>query len=268
VNAERGTPILLDRQLTAIEGLKKRGLIVKVNTIIIPGVNDGHIEAVAAKMAELNVDILNCAPYYPNRGSAFEHLDEPSPELVRSIRAKAEKYIKQMRHCTRCRADAVGLLGEAPDHTWMDKLQACGRLDPTQPRPGKLSLRPNVAVASMEGVLVNQHLGRAAELLIYGRENGAVRLLEARRAPEPGGGDKRWEKLAEILSDCQALLVNGVGDSPRQTLSGAGIDLYEIEGLIDDAVDTVLDGGSLGHMRKRTKTACDKGCAGTGAGCG
>ena len=101
------------------------GLTVKVNTIILPGINEDHIETVAEKMAELNVDILNCVPYYPNAGSAFEKLSEPSSEMVNSIRNKAGQYIKQMRHCTRCRADAVGLLGEKPDPGMMEKLQAC-----------------------------------------------------------------------------------------------------------------------------------------------
>ncbi len=115
-----------------------------------------------------------------------------------------------MRHCTRCRADAVGLLGEAPDAELTATLNACQRLEVTKPRAGRVSPRPCVAVASMEGVLVNQHLGEAGKLLVYGEKGGQIELLEARVTPAQGGGLKRWEALAATLTDCSTLH----GDSP------------------------------------------------------
>ena len=107
-----GFEILLDEQLKAVRFLKQKGISVKVNTIIIPGINDCHIEAVAEKMSELRVDIHNCIPYYQNKGTVFENIKEPSPELVQKIRKRAGEYLTQMYHCVRCRADAVGLLGK------------------------------------------------------------------------------------------------------------------------------------------------------------
>ena len=267
LRAEEGAALLLERQMSAIAGLKERGLTVKVNAILLPGVNDHHLEKVARQAADLKVDLFNCMPYYPNPGSAFEHLDEPSPDLVHSVRAQAGQLIKQMRHCTRCRADAAGLLGEAPDEALMVKLQMCERLDVEESSVDSPD-RPHVAVASLEGVLVNQHLGQAHRLLIYGRENGRVRMIDARPAPLPGGGDKRWQDLVEILSDCRAVLAGGVGDAPRRALEAAGLEVHEMEGLIDDAVLTVLDRGDLRPLMKRSKTACSKGCSGTGLGCG
>ena len=62
---------MLARQLESIRGLKARGITVKINTIIIPGINDHHVQAVAKKMAELGVDILNCMPVYPQRRYAL-----------------------------------------------------------------------------------------------------------------------------------------------------------------------------------------------------
>jgi nitrogen fixation protein NifB len=62
-------------------------------------------------------------PYYPNKGSNFEHINEPSKGEIDEIRKGALKYVKQMNHCTRCRADAVGRLGELPDKMAMEKLQ-------------------------------------------------------------------------------------------------------------------------------------------------
>jgi MoaA/NifB/PqqE/SkfB family radical SAM enzyme len=46
--------------------------MVKVNSIILPGINEDHIEAVAQRMADLGVDLFNAMPYYPNAGSDFE----------------------------------------------------------------------------------------------------------------------------------------------------------------------------------------------------
>ena len=71
-----------------------------------------------------------------------------------------------MEHCTRCRADAVGLLGE-PE-------QQPGGLDAglRERIAGPESERPYVAVASMEGILVNQHLGEATRLWIFEPTDG------------------------------------------------------------------------------------------------
>ncbi len=120
----------------------------------------------------------------------------------------------------------------------------------------------------MEGVLVNQHLGEARSLMIYGRQNGAIQFLEAREAPPPGGGGQRWAQLADTLNDCGTLLVSGIGDSPRRTLAASGLAVLEVEGVIVEAVRAVLEGQSLRHLIKRKRTACAAGCAGTGGGCG
>lgn len=266
--SEEGAQILLDRQLEAIVGLKKRNIVVKVNSIIIPGINDDHIEAVAKKMASLGVDLFNCMPYYPNAGSDFEHLEEPTSESVNAIREAAGRHVKQMRHCTRCRSDAVGMLGEKPSGDLMATLKNCQHLEVLEPKGQKVSRRPYVAVASLEGVLVNQHLGEAYQVLVYGENKGRIELIEARQAPEPGGGMERWRELAARLSDCRAVLVSGVGGNPKKVLSDSGIEVIECEGVIDEAVRAVYAGESLDHMVVRQQFACGSGCTGNAMGCG
>jgi nitrogen fixation protein NifB len=268
VSAGQGAEILLERQLEAIRGLKERDIIVKVNSIIIPGINEDHIETVAREMQALGVDLFNCMPYYPNAGSEFEHLQEPDTETVNTIRRAAGRYVKQMRHCTRCRSDAVGLLGEMPSPELMTTLKNCQHLEVLEDRGLKVSDRPYVAVASLEGVLVNQHLGEACQVLVYGKKEGRIGLVDTRQTPEPGGGATRWEKLAESLSDCRAILVSGVGNSPKQVLGKSGIDVIECEGIIDEAVRAVFAGESLNHMAVRRPFACGAGCSGNQMGCG
>lgn len=266
--AEEGAAILLARQLEAIQGLKERGIIVKINSIIIPGINEDHIEAVARKMNELGVDLFNCMPYYPNTGSQFEHLQEPDTGTVNAVRRAAGRHVKQMRHCTRCRSDAVGLLGEMPSEALMATLKNCQHLEVLEPRGRKVSHRPHVAVASLEGVLVNQHLGEACQVLVYGQKSGRIGLIEARPTPEPGSGMARWKELAVSLSDCRAILVSGVGGNPKKVLSDSGMEVIECEGVIEEAVRAVFAGESLNNMAVRRPFACGSGCGGNQMGCG
>ena len=49
------------------------------------------------------------------------------------------------------------------------------------------------------------------------RKMGFAKMIRVESGgPEPGGGPKRWESLAEILRDCRAVLVAGVGDNPQR----------------------------------------------------
>jgi len=257
-----GIKILLEKQLEAIAGLKEKGITTKVNTIILPGINEDHIEEVAKKMGELKVDILNCVSFYSNKGSAFANLGEPPKEVVRKIRKKAAQYIPQMYHCARCRADAIGILGEDNNAELIEKLKECSQLPEVYD-----DKRPYVAVATLEGALVNQKLGKARDLFIYGKKDGQIIFIESRKTPEPGQGPERWEKLAKTIDDCRALLVSGIGHNPREVISKKGIDILELDGMIDEAVEAVFEGYSMNYMVRRDVDACNRPCEGTGMGC-
>ena len=120
--------MLLARQLKAVELLKQHGITVKVNSIMIPGVNDHHVPVLAAKMKELGVDLLNCMAMFPNVDTAFENIAEPGKEMMERLRSEAEQFLPQMRHCTRCRADAVGLLDQDRTDEMRGCLSACAAL--------------------------------------------------------------------------------------------------------------------------------------------
>jgi len=262
LSPEVGIKVLLEKQLQAIKKLKEKKITTKINTIIIPGVNDHHIEAVAKKMAEMDVDILNCIPLYPAKGSVFAYMKEPTKKKVKEIRKRAAQFLPQMYHCGRCRADAVGLLGEKTNKDIVEMLKQISEMPEIFDEK-----RPYVAVASMEGVLVSQKLGKASELLIYGKKGDKIVLVESRKTPEPGQGLKRWEKLSQIISDCRALLVNGAGDNPRKFLVKKGIDVLELDGMIEEAVEAVFEGYSINHMIRRDIDACNAPCANAGMGC-
>ena len=261
----QGAELLLARQLQAIQLLKEHGITVKVNTIVIPGINDHHIPVLAARMKELGVDLLNCMAMFPNADTGFEHIDEPSKEMMEALRTEAEQFLPQMRHCTRCRADAVGLLDQDKTDEFRGCLSACAQL----PKPEETT-RPYVAVVTMEGVLVNQHLGEATRFQIWGEDGqGGYRHIEDRPAPPAGGGSQRWLHISRLLADCRAILVNDLGDSPKEMLKKRGIQPITMAGFIERGLEAVYTGKGLATLQGRMRKCSSKGaCAGGGNGCG
>ncbi|MGE5611030.1 MAG: radical SAM protein [Bacillota bacterium] len=255
--------LLLQRQVDAIRGLKAHGITVKINAIIIPGINDEHILDVAKEVAELGADLLNCMPLYPTRDTVFENVEQPSPHRIDEIRRGAAIFLPQMSHCTRCRSDAVGLLGRDHSARFAPCLEACANSSDVP-----IEHRPYVAVASWEGMLVNQHLGEASNLWIFKETPDGFEHLELRETPAAGLGGQRWLELAELLKDCRAILVSGIGPTPRSILAVKGIRVVEMEGVIEEGLQTIYRGGDLNGLRKRQSRGCGEGCTGTGGGCG
>ncbi|MDR1943510.1 MAG: radical SAM protein, partial [Synergistaceae bacterium] len=107
-----GAAALLASQIAGVMAIRKLGCAVKVNCVAIPGVNDGHIPAIAERMKELGVDIINIMPHIAVKGAEFGELGALEDGELEALRARCEKDVKQMRHCRHCRADAFGRLGE------------------------------------------------------------------------------------------------------------------------------------------------------------
>lgn len=255
--------LILERQSEAVAGLKDRGITVKINTIVIPGVNDGHVEEVARWGAALGADLMNLMPMYPNAGTPFENLGEPGRPLMQRLREQCGEYLSQMSHCTRCRADAVGLLGEDRSGEMAGCLASCSKL----PEAKELA-RPYVAVASREGMLVNLHLGQAGDFQIWGPGGGGYQLIELRSAPPAGSGEIRWRQLAELFRDCRNVLASGIGETPRAVLSGYGVEPLEVNGFIEEALKAIYAGDDLSAMRVRKNKTCCAEEMGQGGGMG
>jgi nitrogen fixation protein NifB len=258
----QGATLLLARQLAAIAKLKKYGITVKINTIIIPGINDHHVESIASKMQELGVDLLNCMAMFPNLGTPFGELPQPGKKQMAEIRNLAEKYLPQMRHCTRCRADAVGLLDDDKTAEFRGCLSACAAL----PKIEGIT-RPYVAVCTNEGVLVNQHLGEAVRLQIWAQKGDGFRLVGERHAPEPGGGVRRWTALAGLLADCRALLSSNIGETPAILLAESGVKVAVMTGFIEEGLAAIYGGRDVNVLKARRQSCAEGGCPGSGGGC-
>jgi nitrogen fixation protein NifB len=251
---------LWERQSAGIAALAAQGVTVKVNSILVPGINDHHLEDVAKTVKALGAQVHNILPLYPVAGTEFEDVPPPSAELVSTVRHACGEHLPQMAHCARCRADAVGQLGATMGEDQHERLRRHAQAG----RDG--SERAYVAVASREGVLVNQHLGEAEAFLLYEEKDGGFVQVAERLAPVAGTGTARWHDLAELLHDCRAVLVSGIGPTPQEILQHAGIRVYETEGLIDQLVPAAFAGGEIRRFIRPPK-GCGTGCKGSGLGC-
>ncbi|WP_028972997.1 radical SAM protein [Spirochaeta cellobiosiphila] len=249
------------RQLEALDAALAAGFEIKINTILLPGVNDKEIPKLAEFLKDKGVKVHNILPLKPVEGTPFGVLEEPSRELIHQVRSEAQKFLPQMTHCMRCRADAVGLLGQKSPE---ELVQALIKASMGVPR----KTRPYVGVTSREGFLVNEHLGEATHIRIYKYEDGRTVPVERRASPGKGTGNDRWEALAELLKDCAALLVSGIGPKPQKVLTQSGIAIHMMEGLISEGVERIYTSKSMDSLKPRQAFSCGSSCQGTAQGCG
>ncbi|MFO7597798.1 MAG: NifB/NifX family molybdenum-iron cluster-binding protein [Desulfocurvibacter africanus] len=225
---------MLTAQVLAVQALHGQGLNVKVHSLLVPGINDAEMGPLARIMAEAGASCMHVHPFAPFAG-APEDARPPTAEELGKARSAAGSYLEQIDACRTCAGQ--------------DSASALAGL--TAKAGGPTAERPYVAVATTDGAEVNEHLGRAVRLLIYGAEGGMGRMVGVRQAPEPGGGEERWKKLAETLADCCALLVADAGETPRAALAGHGLQVRRVGGFIEDAVADAL--GLKGLQRKKNQ---------------
>jgi nitrogen fixation protein NifB len=246
-----GARLLLQRQTEAIGRLKEYGITVKINTVVIPGVNTHHVHKIAGYVSGLGADIQNCIALIPVRGTPFEALREPSVVEMRAVRAKTSVYIPQMSHCARCRADAAGLLG---------KDIACSAGEAIANRQTvTVDVNRYIAVASSDGKRVNTHLGQASFFYIYGLDRGNVKLVEKRTVSPVRQQENRWIELANVLPDCSVILVSQAGNTPLRILKEKGIQVKAVEGPVSDLVTSLFQHGRIPEEYIRITGFCQSG---------
>lgn len=106
----QGAGTLIANQLEGIARAVDFGMTVKVNTVLIPGLNDAQVPLIAEKVKELGAFVMNVMPLIPQ--AKFAGVAPPTPEQLEKVRSANEQIIGQFRHCRQCRADAIGLIGQ------------------------------------------------------------------------------------------------------------------------------------------------------------
>lgn len=256
----RGAGFLIERQREAIQRLKETGITVKVNTIVMPGVNDDQIPDLARELKKLGVDLMNAMPLISLPGTPFREIAKPDDTMMARVRLLAGEHVSQMTHCVQCRADAVGLLGERPTENQPSLLEKYAR----KSREG--APRRCIAVATSGGLLVDQALGEAQRFVVFAPDPQAwsgFAFQEIRLAPNPSLGVERWRALADVLYDCTAVLVSAAGVGPRAVLEELGVKVAEMKmGPVEEGLQSLFSGESLPDFLKRMES----GCAGSGCG--
>jgi nitrogen fixation protein NifB len=104
-----GASLLIDAQKRGIKKAAELGMLVKINMVLIPAVNGGHIGKTARTVKELGAEIINIIPLIPQH--EFAGVEPPDCRELARAREAAEAWLPVFRHCRHCRADACGIPG-------------------------------------------------------------------------------------------------------------------------------------------------------------
>lgn len=110
INVYRGkeaAEVLLCRQLEGLIGIKEHKITAKVNTMVIPGVNDGHIGEISRKVAAAGADIMEVFPFCALPGTRFEKLSVPSEGMMENCRVDAARFMPLVDRKADCRFDCA-----------------------------------------------------------------------------------------------------------------------------------------------------------------
>lgn len=239
LTGEEGAAVLLKNQLEGLRLLISLGIVVKINVVMIKGINDMHIEDVIKKVKDMGVFISNIMPLIPAPGSAFEHIPLSSNIELNSLRKLCEKHLKQMYHCRQCRADAIGTLDNDCSVDFRSNVKETS-IKAAEASDNKTY---TVAVASHSGRLIDQHFGHANEFRIYSYKAGSVELIEKRQIKQFCTGvedcddeHSKLENITKIIEDCNAVLVLRIGHLPKTLLEQKGINVIQTFGFIDEEI--------------------------------
>lgn len=260
---EEAAAILIEQQQKGLEMLVARGILVKVNSVMIPGVNDQHLKEVSKVVKAKGAFLHNVMPLIAEaeHGTYFGLMEQPSPtpEELQELQDACAGDMAMMRHCRQCRADAVGLLGEdrgseftldkidemeidyeaamvrrAEVHNAIIEQLEAKRAQPAAPVQAEDSelagLRPVLmAVAAKQG-LVAEHFGHAKEFLVYEASPEGVRFISHRKTElycagddTCGDGESVLDRTIATLSGCEVVLCSKIGYEPWGRLEAAGI---------------------------------------------
>ena len=248
--------ILHDRQMQSLEMLAARNILVKVNSVMIPGINDDHLVEVNKVVKAKGAFLHNVMPLIsdPRHGTQYGLNGQRGPRAqeLQALQDRLSDGAKLMRHCRQCRADAVGLLGEDRGQEFsLDRIEAAPQYDPakraayrdiiaqergehlasTQRAGAALATTaaPDIllAVASKGGGRINQHFGRATEFLVFQAGSGGVHFIGHRKMEQYcQGGWGEADALPGVVAALEgvaAVLCAKIGDCPKASLANAGI---------------------------------------------
>ena len=250
LSGREGAQALIDRQLEGMQKLVERGVLVKVNSVLIPGINDAHMPEVSEAIRNMGAFLHNIMPLIskPEHGTYFglNGQREPLPYELDQVRELCGSSIAQMSHCQQCRADAVGMLGEdrsqefnleqlpEEQEPYEQVMQRRTRIQAALSTQGASEDEDAclVAVASKGGEVIDQHFGHAQRFQIYAVSSEGAVMVGERHVPlyckgptdcEEEEQENTLERVMGLLGDVEAVFCARLGMTPWQELEKAGI---------------------------------------------
>ncbi|QGM99369.1 nitrogenase cofactor biosynthesis protein NifB [Methylocystis parvus] len=259
VTGKEAAKILTDRQLQGLEMLTANGILCKVNSVMIPGVNDDHLVTVNREVKSRGAFLHNIMPLIssPEHGTVFGLNGQrgPSAQELKALQDSCEGEMNMMRHCRQCRADAVGLLGEdrsaefttdkimemevnydlSARQAYQEKVEeerqakvAARNAELETLAGANADIKILVAVATKGSGRINEHFGHATEFQVYELSSSGAKFVGHRRVDlycQGGyGEDDALETVIRAINDCHAVFVAKIGHCPKDDLIKAGID--------------------------------------------
>ena len=250
LTGREGAQALIDRQLEGMQKLVERGVLVKVNSVLIPGINDAHMPEVSEAIRNMGAFLHNIMPLIskPEHGTYFglNGQREPLPYELDQVRELCGSSIAQMSHCQQCRADAVGMLGEdrsqefnleqlpEEQEPYEQVMQRRTRIQAALSTQGASEDEDAclVAVASKGGEVIDQHFGHAQRFQIYAVSSEGAVMVGERHVPlyckgptdcEEEEQENTLERVMGLLGDVEAVFCARLGMTPWQELEKAGV---------------------------------------------
>jgi nitrogen fixation protein NifB len=268
--------ILHERQMLGLEMLSARGILTKINSVLIPGINDEHMIEVNRAVKSRGAFLHNIMPLISEaeHGTHFGLTGQrgPSAQELKLVQDACAGGANLMRHCRQCRADAVGLLGEDRSKEFtLDRIeemevvydldrrrdyqarvetereaQHAAKVEALAAQPGASALdgvKVLVAVATKGGGRVNEHFGHVSEFQIFEVSSTEAQFIGHRRVDQycqgGFGDDEQLPSVVRAINDCHAVLVAKIGACPRDELKAAGIE------PVDRHVDEFIEKAAL-----------------------
>lgn len=260
--------VLSDRQLEGLQMLTERKILAKINSVMIPGINDDHLVEVSRTVKGMGAFLHNVMPLVsaPEHGTVFGLAGQrgPTPQELKALQDRCADddgaEMNMMRHCRQCRADAVGLLGEdrsdefgpetysdgeviydlegrqkvhAEIERWREEVRSTReelKIETEGSRPARTVL---VAVATKGGGVVNQHFGHADEFWVYEAAPGWAKLVQTRSVERFCNGPSECGEEESVLQKTVRML----GDCRAVLCSKIGPEPREV--LADAGIDAI-----------------------------
>lgn len=229
---EEAAQILLNNQLSGLKYLTDRGIVVKVNIVMLKGINDNHIYEITKKVKALGATITNIMQMIPVKGSVFEDMPLVSNKEITDLRVKCGENIKQMFHCKQCRADAIGTLENDEGIKLTQEMKENYKEEKTL----------KFAVATKGGMTVDLHFGHATEFYIYEYRNDIAMFLEKRSVNKYCNGKEECDeedkitRLGKAIKDCDGVISLRIGTEPTRKLNELNIESFMSCDRVEEAV--------------------------------